>query len=73
MPKGHNQYQTAEYVALYGHRADPERPKVKLYDLTFRGENVCVGVPYPVCVAKRKEKVTDFGWKFSLFKITRHI
>lgn len=45
----------------------------RLYTLTFRGEIVCQMAPYPVCVAKRSEKMKE--WKIKnkeLFEIKRN-
>lgn len=69
---GYNQYQTAEYLALHGKAKQDQRKKPCLWDLKYNGQNVAIGVPYPVAVQTRKDKVKS-GWRLKDFKITKHV
>lgn len=64
----YNPYQQAHYIAIKGAKV---KPKSCLWDLKYNGQNVAIGVPYPVAVQTRKDKVKS-GWRLKDFKITKH-
>ena len=64
----YNPYQQVHYTAM---KRTKQKSKPCLWDLKYRGENVSVGVPYPVAVKNRTKKIMD-GWDKNAFTITKN-